>query len=57
MTNKNTTSDYSYWDSKLVIRLLSKDSYNLKFAINKIISYFFDEKNTENMEHLDEAYS
>ena len=42
--NKNTTSDYSYWDSKLVIRLLSKDSYNLKFAINKIISYFFDEK-------------
>ncbi len=42
--NKNTTSDYSYWDSKLVIRLLSKDSYNLKFAINKIISYFFEEK-------------
>ena len=42
--NKNTTSDYSYWDSKLVIRLLSKDSYNLKFAINKIMSYFFDEK-------------
>ena len=45
MTNdKNTTSDYSYWDNKLVIRLLSKDSYNLRFAINKIISYFFEEK-------------
>ena len=42
--NKNTTSDYSYWDNKLVIRLLSKDSYNLRFAINKIISYFFEEK-------------
>ena len=42
MTNdKNTTSDYSYWGNKLVIRLLSKDSYNLRFAINKIISYFF----------------
>ena len=45
MTNdKNTTSDYSYWGNKLVIRLLSKDSYNLRFAINKIISYFFEEK-------------
>ncbi len=44
--NKNTTSDYSFWDKKLVIRLLSKDNYNLKFAINKIISYFFDETKT-----------
>ena len=44
--NKNTTSDYSCWDEKLVIRLLSKDNYNLKFAINKIISYFFDETKT-----------
>ena len=41
--NKNTTSDYSCWDEKLIIRLLSKDNYNLKFAINKIISYFFNE--------------
>ena len=44
--NKNTTSDYSCWDEKLIIRLLSKDNYNLKFAINKIISYFFNETKT-----------
>ena len=40
--NENTTSNYSNWDNKLIIRLLSKDSYNLKFAINKILSYFFE---------------
>jgi urease accessory protein len=39
--NAITTSNYSYWDNKLIIRLLSKDSYNLKFAIDKILSYFF----------------
>ena len=42
MTNDNyTTSEYSAWDKKLIIRCISKDSYNLKFAINKILSYFF----------------
>jgi len=40
--NENTTSNYSQWDNKLIIRLLSKDSYNLKFAIDKILSYFFE---------------
>ncbi len=40
--NENTTSNYSQWDNKLIIRFLSKDSYNLKFAINKILSYFFE---------------
>ena len=29
-------------DNKLIVRLLSKDSYNLKFAIDKILSYFFE---------------
>ena len=38
--NENTTSNYSHWDDKLIVRLLSKDSYNLKFAIDKILSYF-----------------
>ncbi len=38
--NENTTSNYSHWDNKLIIRFLSKDSYNLKFAIDKILSYF-----------------
>ena len=38
--NENTTSNYSHWDNKLIVRLLSKDSYNLKFAIDKILSYF-----------------
>jgi len=43
MTNDNyTTSEYSTWDEKLIIRCISKDSYNLKFAINKILSYFFE---------------
>ena len=40
--NENTTSNYSQWDNKLILRLLSKDSYNLKFAIDKILSYFFE---------------
>ena len=40
--NENTTSNYSHWDNKLIVRLLSKDSYNLKFAIDKILSYFSD---------------
>ena len=40
--NENTTSNYSMWDNKLIVRLLSKDSYNLKFAIDKILSYFFE---------------
>ncbi len=40
--NQNTTSNYSNWDNKLIVRLLSKDSYNLKFAIDKILSYFFE---------------
>ena len=40
--NENTTSNYSQWDNKLIVRLLSKDSYNLKFAIDKILSYFFE---------------
>ena len=40
--NENTTSHHSYWDNKLILRLLSKDSYNLKFAIDKILSYFFE---------------
>ena len=40
--NEITTSNYSYWDNKLILRLLSKDSYNLKFAIDKILSYFFE---------------
>jgi hypothetical protein len=26
----------------LIVRFLSKDSYNLKFAIDKILSYFFE---------------
>ena len=38
--NENTTSNYSHWDNKLIVRFLSKDSYNLKFAIDKILSYF-----------------
>ena len=43
MTKDNyTTSEYSTWDEKLIIRCISKDSYNLKFAINKILSYFFE---------------
>ena len=41
--NENTTSNYSQWDNKLIVRLLSKDSYNLKFAIDKILSYFFED--------------
>ena len=40
--NENTTSNYSKWDNKLIVRLLSKDSYNLKFAIDKILFYFFE---------------
>ena len=40
--NENTTSNYSQWDNKLIVRLLSKDSYNLKFAIDKILTYFFE---------------
>ena len=40
--NENTTSNYSQWDNKLIVRLLSKDSYNLKFAIDKLLSYFFE---------------
>ena len=40
--DNNTTSEYSTWDEKLIIRCISKDSYNLKFAINKILSYFFE---------------
>ena len=40
--NENTTSNYSYWENKLIVRLLSKDSYNLKFAIDKLSSYFFE---------------
>ncbi len=40
--NENTTSNYSHWDNKLIVRFLSKDSYNLKFAIDKILSYFSD---------------
>ena len=40
--NEDTTSNYSQWDNKLIVRLLSKDSYNLKFAIDKILSYFFE---------------
>jgi len=40
--NENTTSNYSHWDNKLIVRLLSKDSYNLKFAIDKLLSYFFE---------------
>ena len=40
--NLNTTSNYSNWDNKLIVRLLSKDSYNLIFAIDKILSYFFE---------------
>ena len=39
--NENTTSNYSQWDNKLIVRLLSKDSYNLKFAIDKIFVLFF----------------
>ena len=43
MTKDNyTTSEYSTWDEKMIIRCISKDSYNLKFAINKILSYFFE---------------
>ena len=41
--NENTNSNYSQWDNKLIVRLLSKDSYNLKFAIDKILSYFFED--------------
>ena len=41
--NENTTSNFSHWDNKLIVRLLSKDSYNLKFAIDKILSYFFED--------------
>ena len=41
--NENTTSNYSHWDNKLIVRLLSKDSYNLKFAIDKLLSYFFED--------------
>ena len=40
--NENTTSNYSQWDNKLIVRLLSKVNYNLKFAIDKILSYFFE---------------
>ncbi len=40
--NEVTASNYSYWDNKLILRLLSKDSYNLKFAIDKILTYFFE---------------
>ncbi len=40
--NEITTSNFSQWDNKLIIRLLSKDSYNLKFAIDKILTYFFE---------------
>ncbi len=39
--NENTTSNFSHWDNKLIVRFLSKDSYNLKFAIDKILTYFF----------------
>ena len=43
MTKDNyTTTEYSTWYKKLIIRCISKDSYNLKFAINKILSYFFE---------------
>ena len=41
--NENTTSNYSHWENKLIVRLLSKDSYNLKFAIDKLLSYFFED--------------
>ena len=40
--NEITTSNFSQWDNKLILRLLSIDSYNLKFAIDKILSYFFE---------------
>ncbi len=44
MTKDNyTTSEFSKWDEKLILRFISKDSYNLKFAINKILSYFFED--------------
>ena len=47
-----TTSEYSTWDEKLIIRCISKDSYNLKFAINKILSYFFKDSQIPKIWHI-----
>ena len=42
LKNKETMSEISIWDEKLVIRTISKDSYHLGFAIKKILFYFFN---------------
>ena len=47
-----TTTEYSTWDKKLIIRCISKDSYNLKFAINKILSYFFKDSQIPKIWHI-----
>ena len=53
MTKDNyTTTEYSAWDEKLIIRCISKDSYNLKFAINKILSYFFEYSQIPKIWHI-----
>jgi len=53
MTKDNyTTTEYSAWDEKLIIRCISKDSYNLKFAINKILSYFFEDSQIPKIWHI-----
>ena len=53
MTKDNyTTTEYSTWDKKLIIRCISKDSYNLKFAINKILSYFFKDSQIPKIWHI-----
>ena len=53
MTKDNyTTTEYSTWDKKLIIRCISKDSYNLKFAINKILSYFFEDSQIPKIWHI-----
>ena len=53
MTKDNyTTTEYSTWDKKLIVRCISKDSYNLKFAINKILSYFFKDSQIPKIWHI-----
>ena len=40
---KFTNSEISIWDEKLVIRTLSLDNYHLRIALEKIMSYFFND--------------
>ena len=38
--NKNVKIAISQWDNKILIRSIGKNSYYLKFAIIKILTYF-----------------